>query len=141
MAVTVAPLTTVVMDSVGQDRSGTASGINNAVARVAGLLAIAVLGIVILHAFRHQLDRQLANLGIAPAVRQQLDADSIKLAALEVPVDVAPAMQAALKAVIGRSFVLAFRLAAWICVVLAVASAACARWLIESRARAPVPAR
>ncbi|HKD02584.1 MAG TPA: MFS transporter [Terriglobales bacterium] len=140
MAVTVAPLTTVVMDSVGQDRSGTASGINNAVARVAGLLAIAVLGIVILHAFRHQLDQQLANLGIAPAVRQQLDANSIKLAALEVPVDVAPAMQATLKAVIGRSFLLAFRLAAWICVVLAVASAACARWLIESRAAAPAPA-
>ena len=140
MAVTVAPLTTVVMDSVGQDRSGTASGINNAVARVAGLLAIAVLGIVILHAFRYQLDRQLANLGIAPAVRQQLDANSIRLAALEVPADVAPAMRATLRAVIGRSFLLAFRLAAWICVVLAVASAACARWLIESRAGVPAPA-
>ena len=61
MAVSVAPLTTVVMGSIEQDRAGTASGINNAVARVAGLLAIAVLGVVMVTEFGAHLNRSLAG--------------------------------------------------------------------------------
>src|SRR5204863_7824468 len=71
MAVSVAPLTTVVMSSVDQKRMGTASGINNTTARVAGLLSIAVLGLVMMSAFRSHLNRHLADLPIpAPAMRE-----------------------------------------------------------------------
>src|SRR6266699_2389537 len=64
MAVTVAPLTTVVMNSVNHDHVGVASGINNAVARVAGVLAIAVLGIVMVSAFSSRLNAQLEEISL-----------------------------------------------------------------------------
>jgi hypothetical protein len=56
MAVSVAPLTTAVMGAVDTRRAGSASGVNNAVAHAAGLLAIAVLALVVLAVFSNSLD-------------------------------------------------------------------------------------
>src|SRR4029077_20064230 len=78
MAVTVAPLTTVVMTSVDQDRVGTASGINNAVARVAGVLAIAVLGIVMVDVFAYRLNQNLTNLSLSPTILNEVRANVTK---------------------------------------------------------------
>src|SRR5581483_7459790 len=83
MAITIAPLTTVVMNSVDQDRVGTASGINNAVARVAGVLAIAVLGIVMVKTFASRLDRGLTGLELPPNVVQEIHSNETKLAGLQ----------------------------------------------------------
>jgi len=129
MAVTVAPLTTVVMNSVDQDRVGTASGINNAVARVAGVLAIAVLGIVLVKAFGYRLDHGLAHFALPPGVLDELHANEIKLAGLQVPLALDPDTQAAIKESIAEAFVFGFRIVMWICAGLCLASAA-VTWLM-----------
>ena len=133
LAVSVAPLTTVVMESVDQDRAGTASGINNAVARVAGVLAIAVFGVVMVAAFSNQLTRHLAAVPIAPDVRAELQANQNKLAALQPPGGLAPASASATESAILASFVSSFRLVMWVCALLALASSATAWRMIPGR--------
>jgi EmrB/QacA subfamily drug resistance transporter len=130
MAVTVAPLTTVVMSSVNQDHVGIASGINNAVARVAGVLAIAVLGVVMLKAFGFRLDNTLGHLPLPPGVLQELHADEIKLAGLQVPAGMSPGIKIAIKESVGEAFVFGFRIVMLICAGLSLASAAVAWFMI-----------
>ena len=80
MAITVAPLTTTVMAAVSVRYTGAASGINNAVARVAGLLAIAVLGMLVSHVLDASLDRRILPLDLPLSARQS-DLQRINLAA------------------------------------------------------------
>jgi EmrB/QacA subfamily drug resistance transporter len=122
MAVTVAPLTTVVMSSAGQDRVGAASGINNAVARVAGVLAIAVLGIVMVQAFSSRLDQRIAKLSLQSNVLQQIKQDETKLAGLPMPKGVDGATGMAIRRAVGESFVFGFRVVMLVCAGLGLAS-------------------
>jgi EmrB/QacA subfamily drug resistance transporter len=123
MTVTVAPLTTVVMNSVDQDRVGTASGINNAVARVAGVLAIAVFGIVMVKAFGSHLNSSLGRLSLPSGILQRLQSDEIRLAGLQVPADLDPNTGTAVRKIIGDAFVFGFRIVMLICAGLSVTGA------------------
>src|SRR5438105_1011898 len=133
MAISVAPLTTTVMNSVSQNRAGIASGVNNAVARTAGLLAIAVLGIVMLHVFNDRLDQRLAGMKLPASVLQQLEAQRTKLAAIAIPEDQSPMTRQSIRRAIDESFVSGFRTIMAIGAVLAIVSAATALTLIESK--------
>jgi EmrB/QacA subfamily drug resistance transporter len=84
MAITVAPLTTTVMGAVDSHHSGVASGINNTVARVAGLLAIAVFGVLLASRFEAQVTPRLERLALGPDVRAQVDKELPKMAGAEL---------------------------------------------------------
>jgi EmrB/QacA subfamily drug resistance transporter len=130
MAVSVAPLTTVVMGAVDQDHAGTASGINNAVARVAGLLSIAILGAAMLGAFSFHLNRSLSQLQVPRDAKLELQANEIKLAAMVVPTGIDANTASAIKVSINQAFVFGFRFVMLICAGLAITSAAFAWRLI-----------
>src|SRR6266480_3376176 len=132
MAVSVAPLTTTVMSSVAETRAGVGSGINNAVSRVAGLLAIAVLGIVMLQEFNHTLDMKLSD--VPSSIRQSLDQQRAKLAAADLPQNIPSAVRAELREAIDYSFVAGFRAVMFAGAILAAGGAICAWWLIKAEA-------
>jgi hypothetical protein len=132
LAVTVAPLTTIVMSSVDQNRVGSASGINNAVARLAGVLAVAMLGIVMVDVFAYRLNQNLTNLSLSPTILNEVRANVTKLAGLQLPTGLDPATQAALTGSIKQAFLLGFRVVLLICAGLSAASAAVAWFLIRS---------
>src|SRR4030095_12439719 len=123
MAITVAPLTTTVMGSIAQNRAGIASGVNNAVARTASLVAIAVFGVVMLHVFGIGLDHRLMSANLPPSVAQSLQTQSIKLAAIDIPRNLNAETRQVIRGAINESFVSGFRSVMAIGAGLAVASA------------------
>ncbi len=133
MAISVAPLTTAVMGAVDSQRAGIASGVNNAVSRTAGLLAIAVLGIVMLGVFGSSIDNRLAALNITPAVHSQIDAQKVKLGAISLPNTVSASEAASLQRAIDEAFVDGFRIVMLCASGLALASSLSAAFLIEGK--------
>jgi EmrB/QacA subfamily drug resistance transporter len=138
MAVSVAPLTTVVMSSVEQDRAGTASGINNAVARVAGVLAIAILGIVMVKLFSSSLNHSLASERLPPGILHYVQSNEIKLAGLELPSGLDADRTALIRISIFHAFVFGFRSVMLICAGLSLASALVASLMIPAAVKKSV---
>jgi EmrB/QacA subfamily drug resistance transporter len=133
MAISVAPLTTVVMSSVKQERAGAASGINNAVARVASVLAVAILGIVMVKLFSFRLSRILAGTLLPSGILRYVQSNQTKLAGLDLPSGLDAQTTRLLHASISHAFVFGFRIVMLLCAGLCVASAAVALLLIPAK--------
>ncbi len=129
MTLVVAPLTTTVMNSVPLERAGVASGVNNAVSRVAALLAIAVFGILLVQVFTARLDRTISGLALPPEIRQAIEQQKTKLAGIEISRDTPPAQALQVKESIVGSYVSGFRSVMLLASLFSLLSALCA-WLL-----------
>src|SRR5262249_8557260 len=121
MAVTVAPLTSTVMAAVDETRVGVASGVNNAVARVAAPLAVAIVAVVALAVFSRALSSRVDALGLPPALRSVMVAQGGSLGDVSIPAGASAAQAHALEGAVGESLVACFRYVAILAALLAVA--------------------
>jgi EmrB/QacA subfamily drug resistance transporter len=133
MSGVVAPLTTTVMGSVSERQAGVASGVNNAVSRIASLLSIAVLGMVAFHVFDVQLELRLNSTSLPASAKHSIMEQRSRLTQIEPPRDLNTDQRQALKRSIDESFLSGFR---WVMVIsagLALFSALSAGAMIDGK--------
>ena len=109
LALTVAPLTTAVLSALGPNRAGIASGVNTAISRFGGLVAVAILPALSLAGFTHGLEQRLSAATIDPAARAAVLADRQEQGALSPPAALAPGERALIHDAVRASFADGFR--------------------------------
>jgi EmrB/QacA subfamily drug resistance transporter len=135
MALVITPLTTAALSSVERERSGLASGVNNAVTRMAGLLAVAVLGMILYAAFSTNLDARLERVDLSGDIRAELERTKADLGAAEAPKGVGAGTEARIERAIDESFVAGFRAVMLVSAAFALASALAAALLVRGKVR------
>ena len=133
LAILVPAVTTVALNSVEVRHSGLASAINNSFSQIAGLLAIAALGVIMFASFGASLDDRLADLNLPSDVRQQLEGEKLALGAAEAPENLDAGSQSAVERAIDEAFVSGYRVIMLVAAASALASALGAALLIDGR--------
>lgn len=123
LGITVAPLTTVALGSVPTSLSGLASGVSNAAARIASMLAVAILGVLMVLQFSVSLEAKTRDLPLSAQERLQLQEEKLNLGGAQAPPSLVPELRTQVEGSIEESFVDAFRLMMGLCGVLALISA------------------
>jgi EmrB/QacA subfamily drug resistance transporter len=131
MAITIAPLTTTVLNAVREEQTGVASGINNAAASVAGLLVIAVMGTVALRVLDLEIDAHLRRARPSAAVRQEVEAARGGFVMPHASAQLSPAERTSLHEISKASFAGTINLMLLVMAALAFAGASVTVLMIE----------
>jgi EmrB/QacA subfamily drug resistance transporter len=125
MSLCVAPLTSTVLGSVSVEHSGLSSGFNNAVARLSGLIAIAIMTTLVLTSFEYHLKSRLVKIEMPDQQKQSVVEHASQLAGIRGP--------AIAEDEIKRSYLDSFRELMEVCFILSMGSALCAFSLLRNR--------
>ena len=123
MSFTVAPLTATVMGALKESYSGTASGINNAITRIAAVFANAVFGALAIGVFASYLQGHIAGMHLPQSLAVEVMKEAANLGNATVPEDISTADKTLLVAVYKQSFIAAYGVVMRVCGILALAGA------------------
>jgi EmrB/QacA subfamily drug resistance transporter len=115
MTLCVAPLTNAVMSSVPATQTGIASAVNNALSRLAGLVAVSLLAVVLAHGFVASLTAQLAHSGIPVEAREQMLANRARLHDIPIPPNLTQPQRAQAAQLLDQAFLAGFRIVMLAC--------------------------
>jgi hypothetical protein len=135
MGLVVAPLTTAVMGAVSQTQAGVASGVNNAVARSANVVAIAVFGAVALVTFGGRLDARTASLDLDPDTQSAVKDEIPNLGGAEAPATLPSDQRQAIQTRMDWAFVDTFRVISVLGAMLCFISAGLSWGVLRGRAQ------
>jgi EmrB/QacA subfamily drug resistance transporter len=119
MTLCVAPLTNAVMSSVLPNQTGIASAVNNALSRLAGLVAVSLLALVLAHGFVTSLSTQLAHSSLPVEARRQMLHDRARLHDIPIPAGLPPAQHAEAASLLDSAFLAGFRSVMLACAISA----------------------
>jgi len=136
MSITVAPLTAAVMGSVSDHLSGTASGVNNAISRIAGVFANAIFGALAVLFFAGAVQKEIAELPLTPIQKEAVIAQTVNLGDAVMPADIAADQQAVIRKVYRDGFITAYGNILRLCAGLGFIGGGMAFLLIRNKPRA-----
>ncbi len=132
MVLTVAPLTTAVMNAHAE-RSGLSSGINNSVSRLAGLLGVALSGFIMIKLFSGPFLAGLNDIAIEPGIKQQLVSQLEQLAGMKLPGELGNSQLQKLQSLLKESFLWGFRNLSYVAAALAMLASIVALFIIPGK--------
>jgi EmrB/QacA subfamily drug resistance transporter len=119
MTLAVAPLTTAVMSSVPENQTGVASAVNNALSRLAGLIAVSLLALVLVHGFMASLGTQLERSSLPVDARAQMVANHSHLHDTPIPQNLSGEQRSQAASVLDEAFLSGFRMVMFACAISA----------------------
>lgn len=135
MTLCVAPLSAAVMASVPENQTGIASAVNNAISRLAGLVAVSLLALVLAHGFDASLSRQLSHSDLPIETRSEIVTNDAHLHDTPIPSDLDSQKHGEAVVMLDHAFLAGFRSVMLACAVSAWAGAVAVFVLLRGKPR------